>query len=258
MEENNKRINRREFITVGGKAVIGIGLAGSLIGSAALKAQAWDNPAFFNKKEPKFKTGMEQKPLQYAYNALEPHIDAHTMEIHYTKHAAAYSKNLRDAAKEENVPENTIVEDILGNISKYSSKMRNNAGGHYNHELFWNIMSANPQTAPQGALAKAIDKDFVSFEKFVNAFEEKAKTRFGSGWAWLVLNNGKLEVGSTPNQDNPLMDISDFKGIPLMGIDVWEHAYYLHYQNRRPDYIKNWWKVLDWKKVEERYNLAVK
>lgn len=258
MEENKKGINRREFLSTGGKAVIGLGLASTLIGSTALEVSAMDNANNFNQNEPLLKVGLTQKPLQYAYNALEPYIDAQTMEIHYSKHAAAYAKNLQDAAKAENVSENTNVADILKNISKYSAKMRNNAGGHYNHELFWDIMSPAPQATPQGTLAKAIDRDFGSIEKFVSLFEEKAKTRFGSGWAWLTFNNGKLEVGSTPNQDNPLMDVSELKGVPLMGIDVWEHAYYLHYQNRRPDYVKNWWKVLDWKKVQTRFELVSK
>ncbi|MCK9481223.1 MAG: superoxide dismutase [Bacteroidia bacterium] len=249
MKQLKQGITRREFITNGGKAIVGLGLAGTLIGSAALEVSADDTLLEINSLQNEF----GQTPLPYSYNALEPYIDAQTMEIHYTKHAAGYSKNLQEAIKDEKVAGNVGLEEILRNISKYSTKMRNNGGGHYNHELFWSIMSPNPQTRPSGKLAIAIDKDFGSFEKFMATFEEKAKTRFGSGWAWLISNNGKLEVCSTPNQDNPLMDVSEYKGYPLIGIDVWEHAYYLHYQNRRPDYIKNWWQVLDWQKVEERF-----
>jgi superoxide dismutase, Fe-Mn family len=199
-------------------------------------------------------TKFEQTPLAYDYKALEPHIDARTMEIHYTKHAAGYSKNLIEAAAEEGVSSETSVEALLQNISNYSVKMRNNAGGHYNHELFWQIMSQNPKAKPTGALLTAIETTFGSWDEFKKAFDKEAKTRFGSGWAWLVLKDGQLAVGSTPNQDNPLMDVSDFRGVPILGIDVWEHAYYLNYQNRRPDYIAAWWNIINWEEVEKRYD----
>jgi Fe-Mn family superoxide dismutase len=199
-----------------------------------------------------------QQPLPYAYNALEPFIDAMTMEIHHTKHAAGYTKNLNDACVAENVDiKNTSIISLLASISKYSTKMRNNAGGHYNHELFWQLMKPAPATAPTGALADAINKSFGSLDNFKTAFSDAAKTRFGSGWAWLVIKaDNSLAVCSTPNQDNPLMDIAETKGTPILGLDVWEHAYYLKYQNKRPDYINAWWNLVNWKFVEERYNTS--
>ena len=197
-----------------------------------------------------------QQPLPYAYNALEPFIDAMTMEIHHTKHAAGYTKNLNDACIAENVDiKSKTISDLLGSISKYSTKMRNNAGGHYNHELFWQSMQPAPTKAPAGNLAKAIEKSFGSFVDFQKAFSDAAKNRFGSGWAWLIVNEkNELAICSTPNQDNPLMDIADTKGFPLLGLDVWEHAYYLKYQNKRADYITNWWNLVNWEFVENRFN----
>jgi superoxide dismutase, Fe-Mn family len=196
----------------------------------------------------------KQEPLAYAYNALEPSIDALTMEIHYTKHAAAYCKNLNDAVHEEKAEESKSIEAILRDISKYSMKMRNNAGGHYNHELFWKSLSPKATTASD-KLAAAITRDFGSMDAFKTKFNDAAKARFGSGWAWLVCNNdNKLVISSTPNQDNPLMDIAEVKGKPVFGLDVWEHAYYLHYQNKRADYIDSFWKVLNWDFVSERFN----
>ena len=196
-----------------------------------------------------------QQALGYAYTALEPSIDAMTMEIHYTKHAATYTKNLADATKAEGVDTSaTTIEQLLGNISKYSPKMRNNAGGHYNHELFWRSMKApSADNAPSGKLLEMIKRDFNSLEAFKTQFSDAGKNRFGSGWAWLVLTGDKkLIIGSTPNQDNPLMNVSDLKGFPVLGLDVWEHAYYLKYQNRRPDYINAWWNTVDWNFVEKR------
>lgn len=196
-----------------------------------------------------------QQALGYSYTALEPSIDAMTMEIHYTKHAATYTKNLADAAKAEGVDtSSTTIEQLLGNISKYSPKMRNNGGGHYNHELFWKSMkSPSADNAPSGKLLEMIKRDFNSFESFKTQFADAGKNRFGSGWAWLVLNGDKkLVIGSTPNQDNPLMNVSELKGFPVLGLDVWEHAYYLKYQNRRPDYINAWWNTVDWSFVEKR------
>jgi len=197
----------------------------------------------------------QQIPLPYAYNALEPFIDAMTMEIHHTKHAAGYTKNLNDACVAEKVDiKTTSITNLLESISKYSTKMRNNAGGHYNHELFWQTMQPASASMPTGSLAKAIEKSFGSFADFQKAFSEVAKNRFGSGWAWLIINEKKeLAICSTANQDNPLMDIAEVKGYPLLGLDVWEHAYYLKYQNKRADYINNWWNLVNWKFVEERY-----
>jgi Fe-Mn family superoxide dismutase len=197
----------------------------------------------------------QQIPLPYAYNALEPFIDAMTMEIHHTKHAAGYTKNLNDACVAEKVDiKTTSITSLLASISKYSTKMRNNAGGHYNHELFWQSMQPAPASMPTGSLAKAIEKSFGTFADFQKAFSEAAKNRFGSGWAWLIINEKKeLAICSSANQDNPLMDIAEVKGYPLLGLDVWEHAYYLKYQNKRADYINNWWNLVNWKFVEERY-----
>lgn len=196
-----------------------------------------------------------QQPLPYDYKGLEPVIDAMTMEIHYSKHAAAYAKNLADACAAEKVDVNTAkLEEVLRNVSKYSPKMRNNGGGHYNHELFWQCMKPGTATKPDGKLAAAIDQSFGSFDAFKTQFTDAGKNRFGSGWAWLVLNaDKKLVVGSTANQDNPLMDTSELKGTPLLGLDVWEHAYYLKYQNKRPDYIANWWNVVNWEFVQKRF-----
>ena len=202
-------------------------------------------------------TGFQQTPLPYAYNALTDAIDAQTMEIHYSKHAAAYAANLQDAAKAEGVNTSGTVEDVLQHISRYSMKMRNNGGGHYNHELFWKLMSPNGGQ-PAGNLLNAINSSFGSLEAFQKQFTDAGMSRFGSGWSWLVVDDDKrLRIGSTPNQDNPLMDISDFKGFPLLGLDVWEHAYYLRYQNKRAEYIANWWKVVNWNYVQERFASAV-
>jgi Fe-Mn family superoxide dismutase len=197
-----------------------------------------------------------QQPLPYAYNALEPFIDAITMEIHHTKHAAGYTKNLNDACVAEKVDmQNKSIYELLYNISKYSTKMRNNAGGHFNHELFWQTLQPAPSSIPTGQFLKDIEKSFGSFADFQKAFSEAAKNRFGSGWAWLIVNEkGGLAICTTPNQDNPLMDIAEVKGYPLLGLDVWEHAYYLKYQNKRADYISNWWNLVNWKFVEDRHN----
>ncbi len=238
----NHNKSRRQFIKNTGTA----GIAFTILPS--LQSFAADVPA----------TGFTQQPLPYAFNALEPVIDAMTMEIHHTKHASTYAKNLADAAAAENVnTANSKLEDVLRNISKYSAKMRNNGGGHYNHELFWQCMKPGVAGKPGGKLGKAIDQAFGSFEAFKTQFSDAGKNRFGSGWAWLVLNNDKkLIIGSTPNQDNPLMDTSELKGTPLLALDVWEHAYYLKYQNKRPDYINNWWNVVNWDFVESRFKKA--
>jgi len=203
----------------------------------------------------KIKTGFDQVPLPYGYNALEPWIDTLTMDIHFNKHAAAYSKNVKEAAIAEKVDITKPLEDVLYNISKYSVKMRNNGGGHYNHELFWKCLQSNANAQPTGKLLTAILKDFGSLDELKKQFSEAAKTRFGSGWAWLlVASDKKILISSTANQDNPLMDIAEAKGFPLFGLDVWEHAYYLKYQNRRADYVENFWKILNWNYISERFN----
>ena len=245
------KTNRRNFIskTVKGGLAVGIGFS-----AAAPLLQSFTNsPAVVTKG---FATSYNQLPLPYTYNALESVIDAMTMEIHYSKHAAAYAKNLKEAAATEAVDQSKPLEDVLANISKYSAKMRNNGGGHYNHEMFWQCMRAKKEVnAPSGKLLQAIEKQFTSFEQFKKQFGDAGKTRFGSGWAWLYINKDKqLAVGSTPNQDNPLMDISDIKGYPLLALDVWEHAYYLKYQNKRADYADNWWAVVNWDYVQQRMN----
>lgn len=191
--------------------------------------------------------------LGYAFDALEPHIDARTMEIHHDKHHAAYTNNLNAAIKDTPL-DHLSIEEILGGISKYSMAVRNNGGGFYNHNLFWELMSPNGGGAPTGALATAIDEAFGSYDGFKSAFANAAATRFGSGWAWLVKkDDGTLVISSTPNQDNPLMDVAEVQGKPLLGLDVWEHAYYLNYQNRRPDYVAAFFNVIDWNKVAALY-----
>ena len=193
--------------------------------------------------------------LPYAYNALEPYIDAKTMEIHHGKHHAGYTNNL-NAAIEGTELENKSILDILSNVSKHPAAVRNNGGGYYNHDLFWKVMAPNAGGKPQGVLADAINSSFGSFDAFKDQFSKAGATRFGSGWAWLVKNSSGLVVCSTPNQDNPLMDIGEVKGTPILGLDVWEHAYYLHYQNRRPDYISNFYEVINWNEVAARFSAA--
>lgn len=197
----------------------------------------------------------ELPKLNYDYNALEPHIDGRTMEIHHSKHHNGYTTKL-NAAIEGTELENESIESILKNISKHSAGVRNNGGGFYNHTLFWEIMSPNGGGLPSGELASMIDEAFGSFEAFKEEFANAAATQFGSGWAWLCYNNGKLEVCSTPNQDNPLMDVAGCDGTPILGLDVWEHAYYLNYQNRRPDYIQAFFNVIDWNKVSAKLDEA--
>jgi Fe-Mn family superoxide dismutase len=194
--------------------------------------------------------------LPYAFDALEPHIDAKTMEIHHGKHHNAYVTNLNNAIAGTDA-ESLSIEDICKNISKYPMAVRNNGGGHYNHSLFWSILSANGG-APSGKLAEAIATELGGLDSLKEKMNAAGATRFGSGWAWLCVDaNKKLCVCSTPNQDNPLMDIADCKGIPVLGIDVWEHAYYLNYQNRRPDYLTAIWNVINWAEVGKRYEAAL-
>jgi superoxide dismutase, Fe-Mn family len=198
----------------------------------------------------------ELPKLTYAYNALEPHIDAKTMEIHHTKHHQAYTTNLNAAIAGTDL-EGKSIEEILSNISKHSAAIRNNGGGYYNHNLFWEVMSPNSGGEPHGELAAAIENAFGSFTGFKDEFSKAAATRFGSGWAWLIMkSDGNLAVTSTPNQDAPIMDVADVKGTPIIGLDVWEHAYYLNYQNRRPDYVSAFFNVINWNEVERRYRAA--
>ncbi|MCU0421479.1 MAG: superoxide dismutase [Bacteroidia bacterium] len=198
----------------------------------------------------------ELPKLSYEYVALEPHIDAKTMEIHHSKHHQAYITNLNNAIAGTDAEQLTI-EDICKNISKYSPAVRNNGGGHYNHSLFWQILGA-PGTKPSAKLASAIDAELGGMDKLKEDFNKAAITRFGSGWAWLCVENGKLKICSTPNQDNPLMDVvTDCKGTPILGLDVWEHAYYLNYQNRRPDYCTAFWNVINWDEVSRRYESLI-
>jgi superoxide dismutase, Fe-Mn family len=237
---------RRDFVINCGKAGLGVYLGSTVLSACAGSKKITQVTGYT--------TGFQQTPLPYAYTALAEAIDAQTMEIHYTKHAASYVTNLNEAAKNEGVDTGKPLEDVLHRISKYSTKMRNNGGGHYNHELYWKIMSPRGGGNPSGRLSTAIDESFGSFEAFKTQLSDAGKNRFGSGWAWLVVDaDKKLRIGSTPNQDNPLMDIAEIKGFPLLGLDVWEHAYYLRYQNKRADYINNWWKVVNWNYIQDRF-----
>lgn len=234
-----KRTQRRTFI----KQSIGASLA---MGAHAMLA----GNLLANENQP---SAFLQTPLSYAFNALEPNIDAMTMELHYTKHAAAYTKNLNEAAVAEIKGVNLSIEEVLRKISSFSVKMRNNGGGHFNHEFFWKTMKPGASVLHDGKLKESILSSFNSFDNFKSKLSDAAMSRFGSGWAWLYVDEKKLlQIGSTPNQDNPLMDVSNIKGAPILGLDVWEHAYYLKYQNRRAEYVSNWFNLIDWKKVEER------
>jgi Fe-Mn family superoxide dismutase len=240
--------NRRDFLFNSGKAALAVGLSTTIIPTLANS---------INKKITPLADGrFMQQPLLYKFDALQKAIDAQTMEIHYTKHAATYCKSLNEAYIAEVGSKNKSLEDILHKISRYSPKMRNNAGGHYNHEMFWQCMSPNTpaDNKPTSSLADNIIGDFGSFDAFKTQFADAAKTRFGSGWAWLIkTKDGKLAICSTANQDNPLMNIVELKGKPLLCLDVWEHAYYLRYQNKRADYITNFWNVVDWSFVEKKF-----
>ena len=193
-------------------------------------------------------------PLPYAYDALEPHIDEQTMRIHHDKHHQGYVDNLNKAiAGSEH--DNKSLEELVANAGKISPAVRNNAGGNWNHTFFWDILSVDGGS-PSGTLAEAIDSAFGSFEEFKTKFNAAGGARFGSGWVWLILKDGKLEITSTPNQDNPLMDVAEVKGTPIIGVDVWEHAYYLKYQNKRPDYLAGIWNAINWKKAQENFDKA--
>jgi superoxide dismutase, Fe-Mn family len=233
--------------------------------TAAILTVAGINPGFLkafahekskNEESELLSEGFMLGPLPYAYNALEPFIDAQTMEIHYTKHHQGYVTNLNRALAE--ITSTATLEEIINNVSKFPAAVRNNAGGHWNHTFFWKLMKADGGGDPTGKILAAINESFESFSAFKKLFDETAAKRFGSGWAWLVINkDGKLSVGSTPNQDNPLMDVSEFKGTPLLGIDVWEHAYYLKYQNRRGDYVTAWWNLINWDQVNTNLKKAL-
>lgn len=193
--------------------------------------------------------------LPYAHDALEPHIDTLTMQIHHGKHHQAYVDNLNKAiAGTPN--EGKSIEELVKAAGSISPAVRNNGGGHWNHTFFWETLAPNAGGKPSGALADAINAAFGSFDTFKEKFNTAGATRFGSGWAWLIVKDGKLEVCSTPNQDNPLMDVAEVKGTPIIGADVWEHAYYLKYQNKRPDYLNAFWNLVNWKKAEERFAAA--
>ncbi len=228
------------------------GAAGIIAHPFMSKANSWSTVTSENRSG---QENFEQAPLPYDYDALEPHIDAKTMEIHYNRHHAGYVNNLNNALKDR---QHGSLESIMKSMSSYPVSVRNNGGGHYNHDLFWEIMSPNGGGQPRGDLLSAINRGFGSFEQFRERFSNAASTRFGSGWAWLVVKNGDLIVTSTPNQDNPLMDVvpQEERGTPILGIDVWEHAYYLKYQNRRGDYISAFWNVINWDAVSAKLKQA--
>lgn len=239
-------MDKRSFLKK--SAILGVGgsLAASLPGTS--KAAGMILQGNHGKK------GFVQPKLGYSYDALEPNIDAMTMEVHYSKHHAGYTKKFNTAVNESGLTD-LSVKKIFSKVSQYSDGVRNNGGGFYNHNLFWKSMSPKGGGEPEGDLLKALEKDFGSYEKFREVFSIAAASRFGSGWAWLIKTpEGGLKVTSTPNQDNPLMDIAKVKGKPLLTIDVWEHAYYLKYQNRRTDYISAFWNIVDWDRVADRYN----
>lgn len=228
-----KPISRRNFVKQ------------SMTASVALTAPLISHANFFTNEVAPLQ--FAQVPLPYSSQALEPYIDGLTMEIHYGKHHAAYIKNVNDAITAENISY-ASEKDFFNNVSKLSAKARNNGGGAWNHNFFWQVMKP-ASTGPTGKIAEAIQSSFGSFDKFKEVFTQAALTRFGSGWAWLVKDGNSLKVGSTPNQDNPLMDVSELKGTPLLALDVWEHAYYLKYQNKRNEYVANWWNVVNWEEV---------
>jgi len=237
-------MNKREFLK---KSTV-LGLGGMAVASTPIKTFAKG----IIKDEDRFKF----PKLDYAYDALEPYIDAQTMELHHSKHHAGYTKKFNAAVKEAGIPADLSAKAIFKNVSDYPAGVLNNGGGFYNHRLFWKVMSPNGGGEPTGDLLKAIEKAFGSFDKFQEKFSKAAATQFGSGWAWLTFQDGKLVVTHTPNQVNPLMDVAKVQGMPLLTLDVWEHAYYLKYQNKRPEYIKNWWNVVNWDFVSKRFNTA--
>ncbi len=237
----SETVSRRTFVKHGIKAT-----AGMVVGAHAVLEATAAGPQHQSSFQ------FSQVPLPYSYTALEPAIDALTMEIHYTRHHAAYVKNVNEAIAAEKI---SVAHEgeFFANISKLSAKARNNGGGAWNHNFFWQVMAPGANAnLPSGKLADALQGAFGSFDKFKEQFTQAAMTRFGSGWAWLVNDKGTLKIGSTPNQDNPWMDVSDLKGTPLLALDVWEHAYYLKYQNKRNEYVANWWSVVNWNEVAKR------
>jgi superoxide dismutase, Fe-Mn family len=244
---------RRNFLVNTTKTAAALALGNAFLNSCTSTKKGTIVKSIFN-------INYTQAPLPYAFNALEPAIDAATMEIHHTKHAATYLKNTQDAFAELKVQANALppIEFVLQNISKQSTKMRNNAGGHFNHEFFWQSLRA-PLTnnQPSSAFIKIIETTFTSLTDFKQQITDAAKNRFGSGWVWLYINNKQLLINSTPNQDNPLMDVAEIKGKPILALDVWEHAYYLKYQNKRADYVNNWFNIINWPLVEARYNKVI-
>lgn len=242
-----KTNNRRKFIQDTFRATIAVAAGTSIIASSRqVLAKPYSNSRITDQA-----FQFVQVKLPYTYAALEPNIDALTMEIHYTKHHTAYIKNVNEAIAAEKL-NYTSEKDFFDHASQLSAKARNNGGGAWNHNFFWESMKPGNNAGPEGKLKAAIIKSFGSLDKFKEEFSKAALTRFGSGWAWLVNDQGTLKIGSTPNQDNPLMDNAALKGTPLLGIDVWEHAYYLQYQNKRNDYIANWWNIVNWAEVAKR------
>jgi Fe-Mn family superoxide dismutase len=231
-------MNKRQFLKTGLLMSAGAAIAPSILRNKVYASDVSSSPSSLSGE-------FVQVTLPYAFNALEPNIDAQTMEIHYSKHHAAYTKKFNDSVKEEKL-EGLSAGEIFAGVDKYSASIRNNGGGYYNHNFFWLTLSPNGGGEPAGELLKEIEKNFGSFAGFKEAFTKAATTVFGSGWAWLIKQDGALKIISTPNQDNPLMNIAKEKGIPLMCIDVWEHAYYLKYQNKRADYIAAFWNLVDW------------
>ncbi|MCC6690390.1 MAG: superoxide dismutase [Bacteroidia bacterium] len=244
------KTTRRDFIKKGALLTFA-GAASSLI------ANNINSEEFI----PEQKQQAEQPPfdlpaLPYAYEALEPYIDKQTMQIHHDKHHKGYVDNLNKALAGAPAGSKFDLEQLFRSLSEQPIAVRNNGGGHYNHSLFWQLMKPKGGGAPSGKLGDAIKSTFESVENFQKKFNETAKARFGSGWVWLVVDNGTLRIGSTPNQDNPLMDVSDFKGKPVLALDVWEHAYYLKYQNKRADYVGDWWNVVNWDTANELFDAA--
>lgn len=230
----------------------------SFAGKPALPANTDWNKAFSKLAEFQLTGQSKQLPLPYAYNALEPIVDAKTMEIHYSKHHAAYTKNMNDLTASTDYASKPVFQ-LFTEMGKYPAGLKNNAGGYFNHLLFWTLMAPASGQEPTGDLLKAINGSFGSFDKFKQAFGDAGKKQFGSGWAWLSVDGmGKLVVSSTPNQDNPMMSTTEVRGIPVLTLDVWEHAYYLNYQNRRADYVDAFWKIINWKEVNRRYEEALK
>jgi superoxide dismutase, Fe-Mn family len=249
-------IDRKKFLSHSIKAAFGTLFLGPLV----LQASSCGEPAATGTNDPgrgiasgadATRLELSRIRLPYEFNALEPHIDARTMELHYEKHHKSYEDKFKEAMEEENITASTDAE-LFSRTGRLSDKARNNGGGVWNHNFFWQVMAPGAGGQPTGRVLDAINGSFDSFDNFKEKFGTAAKDRFGSGWAWLVDRNGKLEIGSTPNQDNPLMDVADFKGTPLLGLDVWEHAYYLKYQNKRAEYIDAWWNVVNWDEVARR------